>query len=135
MLETLNNIKNGYVYIAVMIALVAKCLCVIPMCYDIYRTQISENVSYVTIGMNITAAFFSLTICIIYSLPFQGFLFFVYLISCLLLFILKKEFEKEGNDKNKRRENFSLKQSILDLKWSDLKNFFDPTKNGLSPNV
>lgn len=133
MLETLNKIKNGYVYFAVMIALMAKCLCVIPMCYDIYKTQISENISYITIGMNITAAFFSLTICIIYSLFFQGFLFFVYLLSTIFLFMLKKEFEN-NTDKTKRRENFSLKQSLLNLKWADLKKFFDSKKNGLIPN-
>ena len=47
--------------------------------------------------------------------------------------MLKKEFEN-NDDKTKRRENFSLKQSLLNLKWTDLKNFFDPKKNGLIPN-
>lgn len=142
MLETLNQIKNGYVYFAVMIALVNQCLSIVPMCYDVYRTTVSYNISYLTIGMNIIASFFSLTVCIIFSLYFQSFLFLTYLLSSIFLFLLKKEYESndnpslenKGNNKNNKKENFSLTKSLKNLSWNDITLFFDPKKNGLTPN-
>ena len=77
MLEVLSSIKNGYIYSAVMVALVSKCLSIVPMCYDVYRTEYSQNISYITISLNFIAAFFSLTVCIILSLYFQTFLSYV----------------------------------------------------------
>lgn len=133
MLEVLSSIKNGYIYSAVMVALVSKCLSIVPMCYDVYRTEYSQNISYITIALNFITAFFSLTVCIILSLYFQTFLFLILLVSTIFLFLIKNEFEKDDKPINKK-ENFSLKKSILNLTWNDIKKIFNPKLNGLIPN-
>lgn len=93
--EDINSMHVDVYYYLILLAIMLQSVAYIPFVIEIYKTNITNNIPYITLFFQLFAFLIFLSVSAIKKYYLQLFFFIIFIVTCLYVIFLKVKLENE----------------------------------------